>query len=435
MFFSKSNEYQEILAALEILEKYVNKDINSIPEIKNILSAERKIILDKIDKISKNIKEKDVSNIKVFGEIMLSLEKLSDGILDDRVVSQTENKNINYIGKSFNLMLDKLDNTFDEVINVLNEYKNQNYLNKVNVDSFRDGKLRVVLEGINQLRDEISKNLSQNHRRGLILENSSTVLTENASNLSNQSTNQAAKIEELSATLDEITQKVKENTNSAVTMLNNVSNNEEQVHHGFELAKKTSQSIEEINSSTNDVNSAIVIISQIAFQTNILSLNAAVEAATAGEAGKGFAVVAQEVRNLANKSAESAKQIESLMNDLKSKTEHGKQIIEQMTAGYKQLNENIKENFIHVKKVVDSLKEQEEGISIINEAISDIDRNTQNQALVSVKVNEIATQSQNVAKQIVSVTSNSSFEGKEQISIRDLNKNHDNYDGNCRRNR
>ena len=435
MFFSKSNEYQEILAALEILEKYVNKDINSIPEIKNNLSAERKIILDKIDKISKNIKEKDVSNIKVFGEIMLSLEKLSDGILDDRVVSQTENKNINYIGKSFNLMLDKLDNTFDEVINVLNEYKNQNYLNKVNIDSFRDGKLKVVLEGINQLRDEISKNLTQNHRRGLILEDSSNILSINASNLSTQSTNQAAKVEELSATLDEITQKVKENTNSAVTMLTNVSNNEERVKHGFALAKKTSESIEEINKSTNEVNDAITIISQIAFQTNILSLNAAVEAATAGEAGKGFAVVAQEVRNLANKSAEAAKQIEALMNNLKNKTDSGKEIIEEMTSGYEQLNNNIKDNLTQVKKVVDSLKEQEEGISVINEAISEIDRNTQTQALVSVKVNEIANQSQNVAKQIVSVTSNSLFEGKEQISIRNLNKEHNDYDGECRRNR
>lgn len=194
MIFSKSNEYKEILGALEILDKYIDKDINFIPEIKNNLSGERKIILEKISKISKNIKDKDVSNIKVFGEIMLSLEKLSDGILDDRVVSQTENQNINYIGKSFNLMLDKLDNTFDEVIKVLDEYKNQNYLNKVNVNSFRDGKLKIVLEGINQLRDEISKNLAQNHRRGLILEDSSNILTQNASSLSNQSTNQAAKL-------------------------------------------------------------------------------------------------------------------------------------------------------------------------------------------------------------------------------------------------
>ena len=433
MIFSKSKEYKEIIYALSILEKYVDKDINSIPEIKNNLSGERKIILDKVNTISKNIEQKDVSNIKVFGEIMLALEKVSDGILDDRISSQTENQNINYIGKSFNSMLEKLDNTFDEVVKVLDEYKSQNYIHKVNSNSFRDGKLKIVLEGINQLRDEIGKTLAQNHRRGLVLENSSTILSENASNLSIQSTNQAAKIEELSATLDEITQKVRENTESAVAMFNNVSNNEEKVQHGFELAKKTSESIEDINNSTNEVNEAITIISQIAFQTNILSLNAAVEAATAGEAGKGFAVVAQEVRNLANKSAEAAKQIEDLMHSLKSKTDHGKNIVTEMTSGYELLSENIKNNLSHVKNVVDSLKEQEGGISVINEAIGEIDKNTQSQALVSVKVNEIATQSHNVAKQIVEVTNNAQFEGKENIAIRNLDKNQHEYDGECRR--
>ena len=433
MIFSKSKEYKEIIYALSILEKYVDKDINSIPEIKNNLSGERKIILDKVNTISKNIEQKDVSNIKVFGEIMLALEKVSDGILDDRISSQTENQNINYIGKSFNSMLEKLDNTFDEVVKVLDEYKSQNYIHKVDSNSFRDGKLKIVLEGINQLRDEIGKTLAQNHRRGLVLENSSTILSENASNLSIQSTNQAAKIEELSATLDEITQKVRENTESAVAMFNNVSNNEEKVQHGFELAKKTSESIEDINNSTNEVNEAITIISQIAFQTNILSLNAAVEAATAGEAGKGFAVVAQEVRNLANKSAEAAKQIEDLMHSLKSKTDHGKNIVTEMTSGYELLSENIKNNLSHVKNVVDSLKEQEGGISVINEAIGEIDKNTQSQALVSVKVNEIATQSHNVAKQIVEVTNNAQFEGKENIAIRNLDKNQHEYDGECRR--
>ncbi|MCT7608932.1 methyl-accepting chemotaxis protein, partial [Aliarcobacter butzleri] len=88
-------------------------------------------------------------------------------------------------------------------------------------------------------------------------------------------------------------------------------------------------------------NDSISVIDQIAFQTNILSLNAAVEAATAGEAGKGFAVVAQEVRNLASRSAEAAKEIKAIVENATNKANQGKEIATNMIDGYKELNQNI----------------------------------------------------------------------------------------------
>merc|ERR1711991_1300727 len=98
------------------------------------------------------------------------------------------------------------------------------------------------------------------------------------------------------------------------------------VHTGQNLATKTASSMDEINTEVNAINESITIIDQIAFQTNILSLNAAVEAATAGEAGKGFAVVAQEVRNLASRSAEAAKEIKDLVESATIKANDGKKI-------------------------------------------------------------------------------------------------------------
>ncbi len=93
---------------------------------------------------------------------------------------------------------------------------------------------------------------------------------------------------------------------------------------GEKLANKTNIAMDEINTQVKAINESISIIDQIAFQTNILSLNAAVEAATAGEAGKGFAVVAQEVRNLANKSTEAAKKIKDLVELANQKANEGK---------------------------------------------------------------------------------------------------------------
>ncbi|MDF6903130.1 methyl-accepting chemotaxis protein, partial [Escherichia coli] len=85
------------------------------------------------------------------------------------------------------------------------------------------------------------------------------------------------------------------------------------------LASKTNKAMDDIDKQVNSINEAISVIDQIAFQTNILSLNAAVEAATAGEAGKGFAVVAQEVRNLASRSAEAAREIKAIVENATNK--------------------------------------------------------------------------------------------------------------------
>lgn len=93
---------------------------------------------------------------------------------------------------------------------------------------------------------------------------------------------------------------------------------------GEKLASQTTKERDEINQEVSSINEAITIIDQIAFQTNILSLNAAVEAATAGEAGKGFAVVAQEVRNLANRSADAVNEIKNLVENATSKANNGK---------------------------------------------------------------------------------------------------------------
>ncbi|KHF07873.1 chemotaxis protein, partial [Vibrio parahaemolyticus] len=131
---------------------------------------------------------------------------------------------------------------------------------------------------------------------------------------------------------------------------------------GYNLADKTTFSMDEINEKVSAINEAISIIDQIAFQTNILSLNAAVEAATAGEAGKGFAVVAQEVRNLASRSAEAAKEIKAIVENATSKANQGKSIATNMIGGYKELNYSISQTINLINDIQNASKEQLSGI-------------------------------------------------------------------------
>ena len=135
--------------------------------------------------------------------------------------------------------------------------------------------------------------------------------------------------------------------------------------------------MDEINQKVQAINEAITVIDQIAFQTNILSLNAAVEAATAGEAGRGFAVVAGEVRNLATRSTQAAQEIKNLVENATFKTNEGKKISDEMSNGYNNLNTLISETINIIQEVSVASNEQLTGIEQINHAISILDKVTQ----------------------------------------------------------
>ncbi|RBQ25719.1 methyl-accepting chemotaxis protein, partial [Arcobacter sp. CECT 9188] len=184
----------------------------------------------------------------------------------------------------------------------------------------------------------------------------------NVDKLNLSSNEAAASLEETAAALEEITSNIRNNTESIAKMSSISSNVTSSAKDGEVLANKTTVAMDEINVQVNLVNEAISVIDNIAFQTNILSLNAAVEAATAGEAGKGFAVVAQEVRNLASRSAEAAKDIKNIVERATVKANEGKQIASNMIEGYKELNINISQTMDLISDIQNSSKEQLLGI-------------------------------------------------------------------------
>jgi methyl-accepting chemotaxis protein len=255
----------------------------------------------------------------------------------------------------------------------------------------------------------INKMLQENYRLGQVLEENARNLLDNVDTLNTSSNQTAASLEESSASLEEITATIVETTQNISQMAENSNILKNSIANGQSLAKNTVESMNEINDQTNAIAEAITVIDQIAFQTNILSLNAAVEAATAGEAGKGFAVVAQEVRNLASRSAEAAKEIKDLVENATNKTEIGKKNADEMINGYIILNENINKTSELISQIESASKEQREGIEQINDTVSKLDTRTQENANVASHTKQISIDTSNIAKNIIENLSDKQF--------------------------
>ncbi len=411
---------------------YLNKQRDDVEEI-NINTK------DEIGMMSMNV-NKNIQKTKLLIEdekVLISktlvlLKELELGNLSQRIEVKTSDSSLNELANLLNKMADNFEFNIDSVLKVLDEYTHYNYLNKIDTKNTK-AHLKQLGTGLNSLGDSITEMLKYNKRIGLTLNSSSATLLNNVETLNISSNSAATSLEETAAALEEITSTIINNNQSISQMSTYASSLTQSTKNGQDLANKTMQSMDEINEQVISINDAITVIDQIAFQTNILSLNAAVEAATAGEAGKGFAVVAQEVRNLATRSAEAAKEIKELVNSANIKAAEGKTVSQSMINGFSKLNENISKTLNLIEDISNSSKEQQSGIEQINSAVSQQDQQTQKIALAASETYNIAIDTSGISKKIVDSVNEKEFIGKDEIQDRRKSSLSLNYQGSERR--
>ena len=359
-----------------------------------IILKELNSYIEKFDSMRKD-------DMHVLGEVVIALNKVSQGVYSTKIHADSDNFMINTLKKSVNEMISKTNENMEEVVGIMDKLINQDYRHQININPILKDKMLLTMQQVNKLGSELNNNTKQNLENGTLLEKNSINMQKSVKNLAIRANEQASSLEQTANTLEKITSITKNNTQNAAKMSDLSKDLKNSVITGEKLAHQTALSMDEINQKVQAINEAITIIDQIAFQTNILSLNAAVEAATAGEAGKGFAVVAAEVRNLASRSAEAAKEIKDLVENATTKTYEGKKISDDMSNGYDNLNQIISKTIDIIQDVSTASKEQLSGIEQINNAISILDRVTQENANESNNVSNITNETLSMALLLV----------------------------------
>ncbi len=376
--------------------------INSTDEFGNIAH----IINTNISNTKKAINQDN----QVVDEIIDLVEKAENGFYTYKSTIKANSPELEKLRINFNKMLNATNTNLNHVKESLIAYGSNDFTHKT-VSNGISGNIGTLITSTQALGDNVSGLLAVINNASVHLKTNTGILSKSTEELSTSSNEQAASLEETAASIEEITSNIRANSEKAAEMLDLSTQTSKSAQDGQALATSTANAMNEIESSAKEIANAITAIDQIAFQTNILSLNAAVEAATAGEAGKGFAVVAGEVRNLAARSAETAKLIKDLVDKALSKSNEGKQISTMMIDGYNELNDKVQTTSILINDVANASKEQMAGIDQINSAIMQLDQMTQENTKVANSVTGMTTEVEEMSEKLSALVSNTKYLG------------------------
>lgn len=383
----------EFVGDLQNLQQGVNKSIDNVQTMIYDISATLKHLSEGQFSIQAKTQAQgvfaDIMNHmqdtmhglnEIIGDINQTLAKVAQGEFKPRVHVQTKGE-LDKLKSSINSTLGSLESVIQDISNVMASQSFGDLTARVVVDC--EGDLLSLKSAINENAQHLNDVMLKVNEAVQTVSGASSEVANGSNSLSESVQQMAASVEQTSATMTQINAAIKANAENAASVDHLEHQLQENSHKAAHVMHETIVAMNAIQASSEKIGEIVALIDGIAFQTNLLALNAAVEAARAGDHGRGFAVVAGEVRGLAQKSAEAAKDIKRLIDESVASINQGTELAAETEQVLNKMNDSIAEVTKMIAQIASTSAEQARGVGEINQAIALIDGVTQqNAALV-----------------------------------------------------
>ncbi|HQU83250.1 MAG TPA: methyl-accepting chemotaxis protein [Pyrinomonadaceae bacterium] len=376
--YESGDEIGELAKAFRNLTSYLNDVARGVQSVGNGDLTVNISPRSQNDTLAANLGQ----TVQSMKDIMTELDKLigaaKQGRLDERgETARFKGVYAELVG-GLNQMMDSVMKPIGESSEVLENIAKGNLT--VKVAGNYEGEFAKIKNSLNLAVASLDDGFQQVALSAEQVASAAGQISSGSQSLAQGASEQASTLEEISSSLQEISVKTKQNSNSSKEAKHLSDNAQERVTGGVEKMKRLTEAIERIKNSSDSTAKIVKTIEEIAFQTNLLALNAAVEAARAGDAGKGFAVVAEEVRNLATRSAEAAKQTALLIEDSVENTNQGVTVNREVAENLEEIKQSIEKVSVIVSEIADASGLQDRGIHQINVSLEQMNSMTQQTA-------------------------------------------------------